>query len=222
MKVLGAKRDKLWERLGRASRGLGLPTLPKFTVGTRVEKDGVVLCERKEEGHSWTRNAWNAFFASMSHCVSSGSDNFGSGYMTVKRNTGAVNYGNYTSVPNSLWVVVGTGDSAFSVEDYWLAAEIADGFGAGQLSRQDMVYNTSTYNAGVWTKEISRVFVNNSGDTIIVKEAGLYEQASIFYAATTYPFLFARDVLSSSVPVVAAAVLTVTYALSMDFSSIDI
>lgn len=215
------ERKKLWGRLGKASGQLGLPILPTFMVGIRVEKEGVVLHECREEGHSWTRNAWNAFFASMTNCVSDGSGDFGSGHMTVKRNSGTLNQGGYCSVPGDLVIITGTGDASFSVEDYWLAAEITDGSGAGQLSHQSMVYETPTYDTGVWSREISRVFVNNSGGAIVVKEVGLYESATIFYSGTKYTFLFARDVLTSPVTVPAAALLTVTYELSMDFSSID-
>lgn len=234
------ERQKLWDRLGKASRGLGLPTMPKIYVGLKVEKGGQVLQDTREEGHSWVRNAWNAFFAAVAAAKGDGSGSFGAGYMTTKETNGTVDssssyqvqlYNNYYTGSNywaaagnhSHGILVGTSDTAFSVEDFFLGSRIDNGTGEGQFEYQQVDNPYPSYDSGIWTRSLSRVFYNNSGGSITVKEVGLVCYTSFggwFKGAGTYN-LVSREVLDTPVVVANTAMLTVTYEISMDFSSID-
>jgi len=221
MKVMDPnERKKLWGQLDDAARKLGVMTLPRLHIGMLVEKDGIVLTNQREEGHSWLRNGWNVFFAVMSGCRGNGSGSLGAGNMNCRTSYSLVSsiYGGveYCKAPT---IYTGTSDTAFSVDQYQLVAVIGDGNGAGQLAHQSVSYQLA-YDATEWTHTISRIFNNNSGDTIIIKEIGLSYSVNVFESGGVTAYL-ARDVLGSPVVVANGAQLTVTYEISMDFSSID-
>jgi hypothetical protein len=96
-----------------------------------------------------------------------------------------------------------------------LGALIAHGTGAGQLTYQASGFNSKAYALKVWTATSKRIFNNNSGGDITVKEIGLYSAYYYVY------YLTERSVLSPAVTVPNGAQLTATYEISMDFSSID-
>jgi len=123
----------------------------------------------------------------------------------------------------SFGIVVGTGDTAFSVEQYALASLIAHGNAASQFAYQPMATPSVAYNAGtkVWKASHTRIFNNNSGGSITVKEVGLYALGYLFTGAVDSVSMDERSVLSPTVPVPNAAQLTVTYEISKDFSAID-
>lgn len=235
------ERKKLWAQMDDTARKLGVMTMPKLHIGMLVEKDGIVLTNQREEGHSWTRNMWNAIFGTHTHCGGS-SATFGAGYISSKRTTGNVAGGTGYSVnlfftelktpladygfcsstaDSSRGIVVGTDDTAFDIDDYALGAIIAHGNGAGQLSYVGMDKPSLDYTAKVWTASLVRLFNNNSGDTITVKEVGIISRSALFNNSPYDYFLLARDVLGSPVAVANGAQLTVTYEISMDFTSID-
>lgn len=241
------ERQKLWEELESVSQQLGICSPPKLYIATIVEKDNSLLFAEKAEGHSWNRNAWNGFFGHLSRCSGTGYS-VGVGHISIRNTDGGVGYttGNMTSIYYAAgWgigfygntgsvnagIAVGTSDTAFSVEDYKLDSIVTHGVGAGQLSYGATVVGggsgVAVYDAGVWTMTISRTFNNGSGDTITVKEIGLMYGTTSgsntwFYGSSgSQQFMLARDVLGSPVDVPYGAQLTVTYEISMDFSSID-
>ncbi len=242
MKVLDPnERKKLWEQIDEASRKLGVMTVPKLHVGMKVEKEGIVLCDQREEGHSWTRNMWTAVFGVHAHCGGTGTATFGAGHRSAKTTGGTIRAGadlaiNFLrtgySTPEPIYgfcfngttnlqgIVVGTGDAAFSVDNYNLATIIDAGSSAGQLIHNAMSTPSLDYTSKVWTATLARVFNNNSGGSITVKEVGIITNSIFFYSGSE-KFLIARDVLASPVSVVNGAQLTATYEISMDFSSID-
>lgn len=238
------ERQRLWEEVKDCSRQLGVCAPPRLDIGLKVERDGCVLSQQREEGHSWVRNAWNGFWGHMTRSPGSGGSPLGPGVMGINTNGGTTrsstdrytsiryiadnNYG-FRANPGYLLagIVVGTSDSAFSVENYNLGAAVAHGSGAGQLLYNTSVVGLPSYDGGVWTVELSRKLNNASGGEITIKEVALYwgtngssDYSWFVYLAGTY-FILARDVLGSPVAVPYGAQLTVTYDISMDFSSID-
>lgn len=219
-------------------QGIGMP---KLYINLLVKtKDGAIIHEHGEEGHSWTRNAWNAFQGTMIDAVSYGSG-FGSGVLTGKGLTGvSTTNTTYTFARSSgAWsgngfinnantsvygIVVGRSNSIFIVDDYALYDLISHGNGTGQLyyaSQLDtpavMSYDS---NEKKYTNRLKRLFNNNSGSTITIKELGLVGNWFIGFNNTNY--LMARDVLSTPVVVPNGAQLTVTYALtSYSFNECD-
>jgi hypothetical protein len=218
--------------------------LPNLFIGLKVQdRDGKVLTDRYEEGHSWVRNAWNAFTTSMLGITGYGSDgNFlAPGEMNAKNTGRDVYYGNnpfnfsyltdyagdgfYNSTlgNSDFGVVVGTNPNGypFYINSHDLHARIVSGVGAGQLIYGAMKqpvwdYNTITKK---WKNTITRVFNNNSGADITIREVGLIYNSYVFSGQGKY--LFAHDILSAGVVVPNGAQLTVTYEIESQEFTID-
>jgi hypothetical protein len=213
-------------------RDLKVPAPPQIMIGLKVhDRDGVLVFDDVQRGHSWTRNFYNAL-AMRAMFVVPVNTNFGAGYISAKETNGSINgtYSqlllqadklhsvNFYSSPAGYaqGIVVGTGDTAFNVEQYALAAIIPHGTGAGQFSYVAGNAVVQTYASKVWKAIYSRVMNNNSGGSITVKEAGIYPNFS-----SSITWMLERSVLAPTVPVPNGAQLTVTYEISMDFSAID-
>lgn len=222
---------------------LKVPPPPEIFIRLQVhDKDGKLIFDDRQRGHSWTRNFWNMMFGLSSDAVGGGSNNFGAGYMSSKVAAGTIRYSNvmtphrttFTALgagiinhnlsftPVEAGIVIGTGTGAFSVDNYVMGTLIAHGNAATQMAYNGMANGTIAYDSGtnIWKNTLTRVFNNNSGDTIVVGEVGLYNQGRIFHNSSE-TILMERSVLSPSVSVANGAQLTVTYEISMDFSAID-
>lgn len=222
-------------------RDLQVPPPPDIFIRLQVyDKNGVLTFDDIQRGHSWTRNYYNFMFGTLSGARGSNTTSFGAGHMSGKSTSGTIS-GSYTSLANgygysmynyynnstsnNYGIVVGTSDTAYDKEQFAMGAIIASGNGAGQLAYQGMpafaVDNIPTYTASpkAWQQVHTRVFNNNSGGLITVKETGLAWYAYL-YSAASY-FLLERSVLAPAVDVANGAQLTVTYTISMDFSAID-
>jgi hypothetical protein len=94
-------------------------------------------------------------------------------------------------------IVVGSSDTPVTRDDYKLGSQIAHGNGTGQLMYGAMSWDTPTaYGTGYLIRAI-RVFTNNSGGDVTVKEIGVI----ISYSSSLYYFLIIRDVLSTPVTI---------------------
>lgn len=242
---LDPEEEKKFAELRDKCRELKVMPPPEIKIGIQVhDKDGNLTYEDIQRGHSWNRNFYNLMFAAATLCPGSGSNNFGAGYMSGKSPAGVNTYGAGNSAgyfcslgggagvtgtsfvnpttTNSYGIVVGTGDTAFDKDQYALASIIASGNSSGQLAYNAMAANTIAYTAGskTWKATSSRIFNNNSGGSISVKETGLYFYGSYFASGYSYNMI-ERSVLSPTVAVANGAQLTVTYEISMDFSDID-
>jgi hypothetical protein len=219
------------------SRELKVPTAPDIFILTKVvDNDGKMLSEDIQRGHSWTRNYWNMAFSEGAEAPAFGDTTFVVGKLTSKSTSGTVYgtagvcyRGHYTTLAYGVYestgagnygILIGSGDTAFSVADYTLASKIAHGNSAGQMWYSNHITPVVAYNAGskTWTNTIYRIFNNNSGSTITVKETGLAFTGTYFGGSYT---LMERSVLASPVSVPYGGQLTVTYTISMDFSAID-
>lgn len=220
--MLDQKEEAKFDELKGMFRDLKLPPPPEIFIGLQVHKDGELIFDDKQRGHSWTRNFYN-YKCLMGTNASITNASFGAGYMSGKRYDGVMDtYIQYISgqvttgvLAITHGIVAGTSDTAFNIEQYALGALIAHGTGSGQLVYQASGFVSKAYALKVWTATSNRIFNNNSGGDIVVKEVGLYPQ----YGGSRY--LFERSVLSPAVTVPNGAQLTVTYEISMDFSSID-
>ena len=245
--MLDPKEEAIFQDLKDKCRELKVPAPPEIFIGLQVhDKNGLLIFDDKQRGHSWTRNFYNWMFSQLTQSVTTGTNNYGAGYITGKNTGGTVYYqatygagvsGNYYSndsfgykaaAGSATGVVVGTGDTAFSAEQNALVAIIPNGGTAGTFAYQLSPAATAAYTAGskTWKGTIARVFNNNSGSSITVKETGLYWNNNTsaggcgFFSVTTTSFMVERSVLSPTVAVANGAQLTVTYEISMDFSAI--
>jgi hypothetical protein len=108
-------------------------------------------------------------------------------------------------------LVVGSSDTPNTVNTYTMGAIIPHGNSANQLYYGATSIENPTNPSGTnyWIFRIIRIFTNNSGGSITVKEIGLIVKTSDSGGTARY-FLIARDVISP-VTVPAGATLTVRY-----------
>ena len=89
-------------------------------------------------------------------------------------------------------IVVGTGDTPVTADDYNLASKIAHGTGAGQLSYGAVTLYDPFVSDYTVKQRIARSFTNNSGADITVKEIGLIVKTSV----DNYLVMIIRDVIT--------------------------
>jgi len=228
--------EEEYKELEDLSRKLGIP-VPMMRI--RVEAtnpDGTQGEVYEGRMRTWNRNFWNAIFCGLSgfQAAADGSNNkytsdttFGAAHLSAKNTSGTVQdarvpYYNKLGLycPKivsasgdgaATGMVVGTSNTAESFEGYALGALCAHGTGAGQLSYAAMAFTQPTYSSLVWTQIATRYFNNNSGGTIVIAETGLY--------LTTLggTFMAEHTVLPSTISVLTAGQLTVTYTFSLTF-----
>ncbi len=109
-------------------------------------------------------------------------------------------------------IVVGTGTTPEDNEDFKLAAQLAEGAGVGQITHGAMTIGTTAVVGANVDFETKRAFTNNTGSTITVGEAGIYEFYN-GYGALGWEncFCIIRDVLSPTIEVPDKCSLTVYY-----------
>lgn len=189
------------------------------------DKNGKVLSRQKRVSKSLLR----AFmYWLLSKFTMTAKEGFASAWSTIDTGntsrtfpyttaaSGEGNYGYFGALVNieATGLRVGTGTNAVTPTDYELQSKIAHGSGGGQ-----MVYGAQTYEAvevvGTTSRfRITRVFTNNSGASITVREIGgaLGERDS---GAIERFVLYIRDVLVSPSTVPDGASLTVRYRFSV-------
>lgn len=227
--MLNPIEERKFTELKNKCRELKIAIFPEVFIATKVhDKNGVLVWDDKERAHSWTRNFYNAILCMMSGYTSGGgAGSYAAGTLCGlpthgtpqvtgwlgKASLGSLSYPQYG-------IQVGTGDTAAAASDYNLVTAIAHGNESGKLFYQAESEPTPSYDSGtnVWTMTKSRIMNNNSGGSITIKETGLIGMTP---ASTAYAICYERSVLASSVAVANGAQLTVTYAISMDFSAID-
>lgn len=243
--MLNQEEEAKFNELKDKCRELKVPPPMDIFIGFKVhDKNGILIFDDLQRGHSWTRNFYNGMFGSCACACGDGGSSFGAGYMSGKNtggSTGAMTYtpmalssvnllstGGYQNIATDATsgIVIGTGDTAFSAEHYTLASLIDHGNGSGQMYYQAMATkgsaNIPTYTSSpkAWQQVWSRIFNNNSGASITVKETGLYWKGYLL-STNNLVYMMERSVLDPTVAVANGAQLTVTYTISMDFSAID-
>lgn len=102
-------------------------------------------------------------------------------------------------------VVVGTGSTAATIDDYALETQIAHGTGAGELQYGAMTFGEPSAGASISQFRLTRDFANGSGGSIDVSEVGLYVSGG------SHNFMTIRDVLGTPIAVPNGQTLTVNY-----------
>ena len=248
---LNPQEEAKFRKLKKDCLRLGVPAPPEIFINCEVvDRNGVLILQDRQRGHSWTRNWYNALLSGCTG-VAATAETFGAGNISGRQTSGTVrgatNYGagcyghstnwnadghNYRAAAASSnnGIVVGTNDGAFSPEAYQLGALIAHGTGSGQMSYGAQGLPTADYDATVdseaWTITHTRILNNNSGAAIVVAEVGLIWGAGFSSRAARWinvsnQYLDERSVLNPTVNVPNGAQLTVTYEIVMDFSAID-
>ena len=97
---------------------------------------------------------------------------------------------------NESWkgIVVGTGDTAETNEDYTLETQLTEGVGAGNITHGVQNIGSAAVVGPNVDIELKRAFTNNTGSTITVEETGVYVTINGDYHCII------RDTLTAPVP----------------------
>ena len=235
--------ERRYRKLAKLGAELGIPVTECFLEVQVTMLGGKVIHHHKQRSHSWTRWAYNHLF--MQICAKDADETtYGAGHLGMREIGGsgkgnaapfsfgpAANAGGDSSLRTcegtsyglraaggtaNQGIVVGTGNTAESFEEYKLATPIANGVGAGQMSYVLSEPMNESYNAGTKTKTntLLRYINNNSGGEITVAEVGLYGKMESDYQHSG-TFIFSRDVLGPAVTVPNSGQLKITYTISL-------
>ena len=123
----------------------------------------------------------------------------------------------YDAAVDTRGIMVGTGNTAPNISDYYMETPIASGGGLGQLNYSAMAVGFPAINASISQITLTRNFANASGAAITVEEIGLVTRA---YDRTATPvvryFLILRDVIAGGIAVPDGDTLTVNYRLQAE------
>jgi len=216
----------------------------KITV-TVKDKNGKIIKVHKQRSHSFVSN-FLAILASTLACSYSQSISTTYGYYFRITNGEYAQYSpqyyaldvmfdlNDSANDSTYGIVVGTGTTPPTPNDYNLESQISNGTGSNQLqygahnispaptstSSSNYYFSSSIPSSGLlpvsgnttsW--QISRTFTNNSGASITVSEVGLISE--IYGGSTTYFVLLAHDLLSSAITIPNGGVMAITYTISV-------
>ena len=93
-------------------------------------------------------------------------------------------------------IQVGTGTNPVTIDDYKLQSQIAHGTGAGQLQYGATSVDAYAVSSGKAFFNVQRLFTNNSGGDITVKEIGLVS----CIGGTSYYGLLDRTLMEFTIP----------------------
>jgi len=239
--MLDPEEEQKYEQLSKLAQALHIP-MPQHFIELEVrDKDGRVIQRHKQRSHSWTRNAYNLLFGTMAaKNLSDLTPDFGAGYLSIKIPTGIIRgaaaatsappsdnldisgistYGGYlaNAVIDTRGIVVGTGATAESFEDYKLDTPVAEGTGLGQLSHVASELHNITWPGGGLTMADAQVryLNNNSGGAIVIAEVGIIIGVDVGGGLPNQLALMSRDVLGATVTVPDTGQLKVTYTFEL-------
>ena len=180
------------------------------------DRYGKVLSRERRKGHSFLKQ-WNEFI-SYFHFPSSLYPVRTSGSpikLDSHNNNFRMNGGEGDA---SLGIVIGTDNTPVAIDDYAMGAQIAEGYGAGQMHHLITNFTAPAVSAPNCEYGLSRSIVNNSGGLITVRESGIYHQHSYRYGPVGYQFYFysscgVRDVFATPQDVPDGGSITINYTL---------
>ncbi|MBA7639847.1 hypothetical protein ES703_47507 [subsurface metagenome] len=173
-----------------------------------TDKDGKVIQRVKGPARSYLKAYNQLRLGQMSNVVQTVKDTGGTNRTPTAGDTYLLGMESAEDVVTH-GIRYGTGDTAVDISDYALEAPIGQGAGAGQLDHYICQAGSPTVSATESAFELKRGAVNGSGDTIIVKEIGVYAIAR--QAAVLYYFCIVRDVLGAPVTIPDGGGITVIY-----------
>jgi len=231
------KEERQYERLRKLGQELHIPIPEAFIKLEVFDKDGKLIQRHRQRSHSWTRNAYNMMFSCLAskNCTDA---TFEAGKLSMKDTSGVKRSGNYPwsleddKTQESLTcgyragggdddhgILVGSGTTAESFEDYKLETQITEGTGAGQLNHAISEAHVVTWTPAtkILKDELVRYFNNNTvGETSVdVNEVGLHRAGNAF--AQPYDACMAHDKLASTVTVPSTGQLKVTYTIQLTY-----
>lgn len=202
-----------------------------------INKNGEVTAKYSDRSKSWVRNFYNWCVTQQMCCdTNCKGASYGAGYLNPKQHSGAIattttpiaNKATDTTIGNgyrgaagtdTIGILIGTGDTPESFDDYCLSSKIVTGHATGEMDYQAMARSIPTwFDSPDYKMEVAleRSFLNDSGGSITVKETGL---SAYLFTSGSSPILVARDVLASAIDVANESLIKVTYTLQIAFPS---
>jgi hypothetical protein len=211
-----------------------------------IDKNGKIIKVHKQRSHSFVSNFLSILTTTLASSFAQSITNTTYGYFFRLTNGNYAEYSAYAYQTNTILnlndsandstygIVVGSGTTPPTPNDYILGNPITNGTGSGQLVYSAHTINpkqvsngssnfytvSSTPSSGLlpvsgnttsW--QISRQFTNQSGASITVSEVGLITEIST--GSGTVFALLAHDLLSSPVTVPNLSILQITYTISV-------
>jgi hypothetical protein len=229
-----AKDEKDWEELNDLGSKLGLPvpqTFLKIDLKNPGEEEKTVWNDRSR---SFVRNFYNALYSLFIPTTAGAIVGYEEGKLGIRRFNGTIETISNSSGPSqpsytqtftmggftnarsnsAIGIVVGSSNTAESFEDFRLSNLILHTPDTGApncLLYNAQVPNESTRNTltNTWSVVQSRIFNNNSGGDITIRETGIYAFTRTSIA------LILRDALSTDITVLNGGQLTVSYTWSI-------
>lgn len=193
-----------------------IPT-PKIFIALEVrDRNGKVIHKRQERGHSWTRNYY-VILVTQAGWVE-GTEEMGTRLRTIG-GSWISKAGHFANLDDDSYVeggngvtnrgiVIGTGSTPPTLDDYKLEAQIPHGTSEGQMLYNAQADTVNETISGGWRTTLVRQFNNNSGASIYVAETGII--AFVEFWGSNY-YLLCRNVHDPAVEVPHGGLLTVTY-----------
>jgi len=171
------------------------------------DKDGKLIKKWVQEGRSWVKWFLYLLYVQMAQTSITVTKTDG-----TSGGIGTLNYnllisGGYGT--DTYGIVVGSSNLAWTIEQNKLDSKISHGNGSGQLLYGNTTVDDVSQITNGYRIFVSRVFTNNSGASVIVKEVGIYNYNNV---------MFARDVLTSPVEVQNLQSLTVRYSIYFTYA----
>jgi len=173
------------------------------------DRDGKVLSHENRRSRSMLGNWYRILYAHMA--VTSTSL-----VRTDGIDRGVINFGdNWKFVAaadeDDIGIVIGTGSTAVSIDDYKLDSQIMQGTGSGQMRHLASTPGWPSVAGSNCDFLTSRTFLNNSGGLITVRESGIYCRVK---GTTYYGYAcIVRDVLATPQDVPDGGSITIDYTL---------
>ena len=226
--LITSEERETMKRIDEDCKRLHIMPPPKaFLTLEVITKEGNIREKLTTLSKSWVRNAYNQLTQQMLGLSSTvhGTGVYGAGGLSFKRTNGDEIIGsfNFLSVgavgyagiinDSGYGIVIGTGITAESFEDYVLATQCTHGTGASQFTHlAGSVTGIWTGGTKKWTSTITRNFQNGSAAAITVAEIGIY-----LYISANTNYLLTRDVLSSTVSVGIGETMKVDYTIESTY-----
>jgi hypothetical protein len=126
----------------------------------------------------------------------------------------------YQPKSDNIGIVIGTGNTAVTPQDYALGTKIAHGGAASQMRYGGQEILAPTFSDPNGSMVLRRLFENASGGSITVNEVGIYAPAGYKvytsdYHYYCYEFCVARDVVSPGIAIADTEWLKVTYTVQI-------
>jgi len=198
----------------KPSKKLGI-TL-QYTIEIR-DKDGKVIRKITKESRSILKNFASILRSLMwGDCVSKNvtiKDIYGTSrtYPDLNSTNDFMFFVRSSSNINFFGIVVGSGDTPVTRNDYKLATYILGGTGSGMLSMFDTLVEAvdGTPPDSKWN--VARIFMNQSGGDVTVKEIGIAGEHRHFTDGQYRYYQMVRDVLPAPQTLTPLQQMTVTY-----------